>query len=86
MKSGKSIAASKSAHEVSDRPIASEQSLVAKAAEQEVEKKLKQGKTIKSSGTADQDPQTAVKEVNGPKGLEPARYGDWESKGRCHDF
>lgn len=27
-----------------------------------------------------------VKEINGPKGLEPTRYGDWESKGRCHDF
>ena len=25
-------------------------------------------------------------EVGGPKGLEPTRYGDWESKGRCHDF
>jgi hypothetical protein len=26
------------------------------------------------------------KELNGPKGLEPTRYGDWESKGRCYDF
>lgn len=26
------------------------------------------------------------KEINGPKGLEPTRYGDWESKGRCCDF
>lgn len=26
------------------------------------------------------------KEVGGPKGLEPTRYGDWESKGRCYDF
>ena len=26
------------------------------------------------------------KEINGPKGLEPTRYGDWESKGRCSDF
>ena len=25
-------------------------------------------------------------EVNGPKGLEPTRYGDWEQKGRCTDF
>lgn len=22
----------------------------------------------------------------GPKGREPTRYGDWESKGRCWDF
>ena len=27
-----------------------------------------------------------AKEVGGPKGPEPTRYGDWESKGRCIDF
>lgn len=27
-----------------------------------------------------------AREINGPAGLEPTRYGDWESKGRCHDF
>ncbi len=27
-----------------------------------------------------------AKELGGPKGLEPTRYGDWESKGRCYDF
>ena len=26
------------------------------------------------------------KEINGPKGLEPTRYGDWETKGITHDF
>jgi len=26
------------------------------------------------------------KEVNGRKGLEPTRYGDWESKGIASDF
>jgi hypothetical protein len=26
------------------------------------------------------------KEVNGPKGLEPTRYGDWETKGITYDF
>ncbi|CAN5145658.1 DUF1674 domain-containing protein [soil metagenome] len=26
------------------------------------------------------------KEVQGPKGLEPTRYGDWEHKGLCSDF
>ena len=25
-------------------------------------------------------------EVDGPKGPEPTRYGDWERKGRCIDF
>ncbi|WP_238527355.1 DUF1674 domain-containing protein [Methylomonas methanica] len=27
-----------------------------------------------------------VTELNGPKGPEPTRYGDWERKGRCVDF
>ena len=26
------------------------------------------------------------KEIGGPKGLEPTRYGDWEKAGRCFDF
>ncbi len=26
------------------------------------------------------------KEIGGPKGLEPTRYGDWERKGICVDF
>lgn len=30
--------------------------------------------------------QRLKKEINGPRGLEPTRYGDWESKGRCYDF
>lgn len=26
------------------------------------------------------------KEIGGPKGPEPTRFGDWEQKGRCTDF
>ncbi len=26
------------------------------------------------------------KEIDGPKGPEPTRFGDWEQKGRCTDF
>jgi hypothetical protein len=26
------------------------------------------------------------KEINGPKGLEPTRFGDWEKKGIASDF
>jgi len=26
------------------------------------------------------------REVGGPKGPEPTRYGDWERNGRCYDF
>ena len=27
-----------------------------------------------------------AKEIGGPEGPEPTRYGDWERNGRCTDF
>jgi hypothetical protein len=30
--------------------------------------------------------QPAVREIGGPEGPEPTRYGDWEKGGRCTDF
>lgn len=30
--------------------------------------------------------QSEDKEIGGPKGPEPTRFGDWEQKGRCSDF
>ena len=32
------------------------------------------------------DPATWPKEIGGPEGPEPTRYGDWERKGICSDF
>lgn len=58
----------------------------------------KSGEILVEQGVSDQPdmkkadaPESATeqaleKELNGPKGLEPTRYGDWESKGRCYDF
>lgn len=39
-------------------------------------------------GTAGQEPGKAAapREIGGPVGPEPTRYGDWEIKGRCVDF
>jgi hypothetical protein len=31
-------------------------------------------------------PPKMPREIGGPKGLEPTRYGDWERNGRCTDF
>jgi hypothetical protein len=28
----------------------------------------------------------AVREIGGPTGAEPTRFGDWEKNGRCIDF
>lgn len=39
------------------------------------------GKSIPASD-ADDPP----RELGGPSGPEPTRYGDWERKGRCIDF
>ena len=36
--------------------------------------------------TARPDGSDMPREINGPKGPEPTRYGDWEQKGRCSDF
>jgi len=53
-------------------------------AEVTVERELNMGEV--KSQQASQVSTELPKEINGPKGLEPTRYGDWESKGRCHDF
>jgi hypothetical protein len=39
--------------------------------------------TPAESGQADT---VQPREIGGPKGLEPTRYGDWEYNGRCTDF
>jgi hypothetical protein len=31
-------------------------------------------------------PAVEQREIGGPKGPEPTRYGDWEYNGRCTDF
>jgi hypothetical protein len=31
-------------------------------------------------------PALSAREIGGPKGPEPTRYGDWEINGRCSDF
>ena len=35
---------------------------------------------------AEKEKPPGPKEVNGPKGPEPTRYGDWEKKGIASDF
>ena len=40
----------------------------------------------KAGCEAEMDKQPQKKEIGGPRGLEPTRYGDWEKAGRCIDF
>ena len=37
---------------------------------------------VQKTGTEGKPP----REIGGPKGPEPTRYGDWERNGRCTDF
>jgi len=40
----------------------------------------------KEKGHTDINIKNQKKEINGPKGAEPTRFGDWEKNGRCSDF
>lgn len=40
----------------------------------------------KSPPVPEPGPPMEGEEAGGPKGPEPTRYGDWESKGICWDF
>jgi hypothetical protein len=42
--------------------------------------------TTAGSGVQASPPATAVREIGGPRGPEPTRFGDWEKAGRCIDF
>ena len=46
------------------------------------DKRPAEGATAKPSGTDGSKP----REIGGPSGPEPTRYGDWERKGICIDF
>jgi hypothetical protein len=46
-----------------------------------------QGQAAKNKhNTRPASPAQPAKEIGGPKGPEPTRYGDWEKNGRCNDF
>ncbi len=43
-------------------------------------------KTYKEHQQEHQVSMDRPKEIGGPSGPEPTRYGDWEKRGRCIDF
>jgi hypothetical protein len=42
--------------------------------------------TPPASATKGVEPPGRPREIGGPTGPEPTRYGDWERRGRCIDF
>lgn len=58
-----------------------------KTAESNVDKpELTRPKAPKTGGEKSSAAPDSEKEIGGPKGAEPTRFGDWEQKGRCSDF
>jgi|TARA_Y100000389_G_C17161896_1_gene364802 hypothetical protein len=51
-----------------------------------MEKKLNKKIPNKLKPTFKKQKDKVIKEIGGPKGPEPTRYGDWEVKGRVSDF
>jgi len=39
-----------------------------------------------SDAPQDRSGKPVQKEIGGPQGPEPTRFGDWEKNGRCYDF
>ena len=62
---------------------------VINAEEHKVKKSRSGSAYVEGEGTSlvtDASEQKMPAEINGPKGPEPTRYGDWEQNGRCTDF
>ena len=47
---------------------------------------LAEAEARRQAAAAQAKDEARAKELQGPKGPEPTRYGDWEQKGRCSDF
>ena len=44
-------------------------------------------KSVKpKTNLSEQDKSKPPKEIGGPEGPDPTRFGDWEKSGRCIDF
>ena len=56
------------------------------SAKQAAEKNKSANKSGENIELKQEHSEKQPKEIGGPKGLEPTRYGDWEKRGRCIDF
>lgn len=65
-------------------PVAADVSAARKPLSPQAQRALAEAEERRSK--AAMETSRSAKEVQGPKGLEPTRYGDWEHKGLCSDF
>lgn len=66
---------------IDTRPSASEE-----AASQRTDEKSEGSANTADISSENNAAASNAREIGGPKGPEPTRYGDWERKGRCVDF
>ncbi|HXR87112.1 MAG TPA: DUF1674 domain-containing protein [Stellaceae bacterium] len=50
------------------------------------DRKIQPSRSKSPEATPKPAPAPSKREIGGPKGPEPTRYGDWEVNGRCSDF
>jgi hypothetical protein len=67
----------------SSPPAAAESSVERKRLTPAAQRALAEAEARHAAAQADAQP---AKELQGPKGPEPTRYGDWENKGIASDF
>lgn len=62
--------------------------MIAKKPDMNTEKLTKTDDKLEDSNKSSkpQENLKKIKEIGGPEGPEPTRYGDWEVGGRCSDF
>lgn len=69
---------------MSDQPPVSDRKLLPPAAQRALAEA--EARRQAAAANAKNDAMAAPKELQGPKGPEPTRYGDWERKGIASDF
>lgn len=67
---------------MSDQPSVPDRKPLSPAAQ----RALAEAEARRQAAAAQAKDEAKVKEVQGPKGPEPTRYGDWERKGIASDF
>ena len=68
------------------QPAAAERKPAGKQPDAQDLDRAAQQKAAESQGDKTGKPPGKPKEVGGPEGPEPTRYGDWERGGICYDF
>ena len=71
---------------MSDNPSQAERKPEVKQLTPAAQRALAEAEARRQAAAAEANDEAKAKELQGPKGPEPTRYGDWERKGIASDF